>query len=135
MSDSFVNLNGGTVEALDGGGQPSIIGFFQNVAPSYLWINATNVVNSGTLSVGGSGWLKIQATNVNAARGAFEVTSLVPTGSANVGTNYFNDVGIKDVWWGQTNGLVFNSATVYNGNQATAPPHLVQVGPCRPICK
>lgn len=133
MSDSFVNLNSGLVQALDGGGQPSVIGFFQGVAPSYLWVNATNVVNSGTLSVGGSGWLKVQATNMNAARGAFEVTALVPTGSANVGTNYFNDVGIKDVWWGQTNGLVFNSATIYNGSRATAPPHLVQFGLAGPI--
>ena len=130
MSDSFVNLNSGVVQALDGGGLINIgnvIGFLQGVAPSYLWINATNVVNSGTLSVGGSGWLKIQATNVNAARGAFEVTALVPTGSANFGTNYFNDVGIKDVWWGQTN-IAFNSSTVYNGNRAATPPHQVFVG-------
>jgi len=127
-ADNFVNLNNGVVQALDGGGLINVIGFFSGVAPSYLWVAASNVVNPGTLSVGGSGWLKVQATNMNAARGAFEVTSLVPTGSFNTGpTNFVNDVGIKDVWWGQTN-IGFNSATVYNGNRAAAPPHLVFVG-------
>jgi hypothetical protein len=98
-----------------------------------LWINATNVVSKGTLSVGGSGWLRLIGTNIDVARSALEVTALQPVGSINLASNYINDVGINDIWWGQTNGLVFNSAAVYNGQSATTPAHLVEQGPGAPF--
>ena len=123
LANSFVNGSGALVQSLDGG----------TISPSYLWVNATNVVSKGTLSVGGSGWLRVIATNVDVARSALEVTALQPVGSFNIGTNYANDVGISDIWWGQTNGLVFNSATVYNGQAATTPAHLVEQGPGAPF--
>jgi hypothetical protein len=129
-ADSFVNLNGGVVQALDGGGFFVIgIGGFAGASstPSYLWVTATNVVNKGTLSVGGNGWLSVVATNVNMARGALEVTALQPTGTFRIGTsNFLNDVGISDVWWGQTNGFGFRSGSIYDGSTATAPSHPVQ---------
>src|SRR5579862_1758124 len=71
-SDNFVNLNGGTISALDAVGV--IFGLGPSSSVSYLWVSASNVVSKGTLSVGGSGWLKITGTNVNLARSALEVT-------------------------------------------------------------
>lgn len=131
-ADSFVNLNGGVVQSLDGAG--FVLAGGTASTPSYLWVSASNVVNKGTLIVGGNGWLKILGTNVNLARSALEVTALMPAGSFIIGqTNFSNDVGISDIWWGQTNGFTFNSANLYNGNIATAPSHLVQVGPGGPF--
>jgi hypothetical protein len=136
-ADNFVNLNGGTVQSLDVVGLVSttpVVGLGVSTTPvSYLWITASNIVNQGTLSVGGGGWLRITGTNVNLARSGLEVTALQPTGGAIVPpTNYINDVGISDVYWGQTNGLVFNSANVFDGKNAVAPRHGVQVGPGGP---
>lgn len=129
-ADTFVNYNDGIVESLDGAG---LIVFNTNgvlsaasSSPSYLWVNATNIINKGDLSVGGNGWLKITGTNVNMARGALEVTALRPAGSTVIGgTNYINDVGITDLYWGQTN-FNFDSSIVYDGRIATAPPHGIQ---------
>jgi hypothetical protein len=124
---NFVNLNDGLVQAQDGGRLVTI--GTASAAASYLVIAASNIVNKGTLSVGGNGLLNLRGTNVNLARSALEVTALQPRGSVIVGqTNYINDVGINDVWWGQTNGFFFNSAAVWNGTTATAPPHTVQQG-------
>src|SRR5260221_1804600 len=107
-SANFVNLNGGTVESRDGGGFV-VIGSAGGAGgassfPSYLLIDATNIINKGSLIVGGNGWLQIKGTNVNLARGALEVTPLQGNGSFIIGqTNFLNDVGISDVYWGQTN--------------------------------
>ncbi|HZR15985.1 MAG TPA: hypothetical protein VFE51_01545 [Verrucomicrobiae bacterium] len=131
-ANSFVNLNEGLIQSLDAG----LFGFggVNASSASYLWVSASNLVNKGTLSVGGNGWLRLVGTNVNVARSALEVTTLQPIGSVIIGqTNFLNDVGINDVSWGQTNGLTLNSATVYNGNTATTPPHQVQIGPGGPF--
>jgi hypothetical protein len=135
MADNFVNLNGGIVQSLDGGFVIVVGGGTAGsvAARSYLWVNASNVVNHGILSVGGSGWMRIISTNVDVARGALEVTALQPRGSFNGQSNYLNDVGITDIYWGQTNGFGFSSANVYNGTRATAPPHQVQRGPGGPF--
>lgn len=121
-ADNFVNLNTGSIQSLDGGGVFTIGGI---IPASYLWVAASNIQHSGTLSVGAQGWLRLTGTNIDAARSALEVTSIVPTGGALGQSNYLNDVGIYDVWWGQTN-LTFNTGNIYNGNAATAPPHMVQ---------
>jgi hypothetical protein len=132
-ADNFVNLNGALIQSLDATAFGSGIFLGLGSSPSYLWVNATNILNKGTLSVGGNGWLRLIGTNVNVARSALEVAALQPTGSPTINqTNYLNDVGIQDVWWGQTNGLTFNSATVYSGTTATAPRHTVQIGPGGP---
>jgi hypothetical protein len=126
---NFVNLNGGTISALDGGGLIIInIGGSSAAFPSYLLVDATNIVNKGTLSVGGDGWLQLKGTNVSLARSALEVTPLQGNGSLNIGqTNFAPDVGISDVYWGQTN-LTFNTAPIWNGSVARTPPHGVQQG-------
>ena len=130
-ADNFINLNGGLVQSLDSLGLAFVsIGIGTGTSStSYLLVDASNVVNKGTLSVGGGGLLKITGTNVNMARGALDVTPIQSTGSFVIGgTNFLNDAGITDVYWGQTNGLAFNSATIYNGTTATAPRHPVQMG-------
>src|SRR5579883_396152 len=131
---SFANLNGGLVQALDAAGIAVVIVGGGSIgtgvtSSSYLWVDASNVVNKGTLSVGGGGWLKVVGTNVNMARGALEVTPIQSIGSIVIGgTNFLNDAGISDVYWGQTNGLTFNSGRVYTGLTANAPRHQVQFG-------
>ena len=103
------------------------------VPPSYLWVDSSNIINHGTLSVGANGWLKIVGSDVDLARGALEVTAIQPTGSFNGQTNFINDVGISDIYWGQTNTYSFFSPGVYNGRTAVAPPHQVQFGPGGPL--
>ena len=136
-SDNFVNLNQGLVEADDGAGGISFIIGGPNlggslVSPSYLWINASNVVNKGTLRVGADGYLKIKGTNVDLSRSALDVALITGFGSLNGLTNFAADVGIIGEWWGTTNGINFNSAGIYNGNVAATPVHSVQVGPGGP---
>src|SRR5579864_1288811 len=72
FADNFVNLNGGLVESLDSSGLTILFAGGISVgtagaSTSYLLIDASNVVNRGTLSVGGGGLLKIIGTNVNMA--------------------------------------------------------------------
>lgn len=128
MAANFVNSNIGLVEADDLPG--FLIQGFPNLAsvtPSYLWVNATNIINQGTLSVGGNGWMLLVGTNVTLARSGVEVQEITAAGSFNgVFTNFFiPDTGIYDLWWGQTN-LVFDTAAIWNGQTASAPPHPVQ---------
>jgi hypothetical protein len=141
MAGSVVNLNPGVIQSRDsgtlffvgptGGGSVSVA--------SYLWVTSTNIVNQGTMSVGGNGWLRLIGTNVNVSRSALEVTGLTPQGSFNnyPSTNFFPDVAITDVYWGPppTNMPVltsFNSVNVWDGTTATAPSSLVQFGPGGP---
>jgi hypothetical protein len=76
--------------------------------------------------------LKLAGTNVNLARGGVEVTSIIPIGSDNVGSNYFPEAGIRDIYWAATN--IANppgvpTAGIWNGTYATTPLHDITVAP------
>jgi hypothetical protein len=138
MADSVINLNPGVIQSLDAGTLFFVGGGGASVA-SYLWVTASNIVNQGTMSVGGNGWLRLIGTNVNVSRSAIEVTGLTPQGSFNnlPATNFFPDVAITDVYWGPppTNPpplTSFNSVNVWDGTIATAPSSQVQFGPGGP---
>ena len=104
MMANFVNQSGGLIEALDAPATLFIIGLPGGATfPSYLWVSASNIVNRGNITVGAGGWMKLAGTNVDLARGGVEVTSIIPVGSDNIGTNYFPEAGINDIYWGATN--------------------------------
>jgi hypothetical protein len=128
---SFVNQSGGVIEALDAPQTLFIIGLPGGATfPSYLWVSATNIINRGTLSVGAGGWLKLAGTNVNLARGGVEVTAIIPVGSDNVGSNYFPEAGISDIYWGATNIALppgVPTRGIWDGTYATTPGHDITV--------
>jgi hypothetical protein len=106
---NFVNRTGGSVNAaegftitggVDGGGGGSIIA---GATGSYLLVQATNIINQGTLAVGADGLMQLVGTNVNLSRSQLGVNSIVPRGSFNARTNFTPDTAITDVYWGQTN--------------------------------
>jgi hypothetical protein len=125
-SANFVNKNGGTISGLDSPafvilGQANISPLF----PSYLWVISTNIINGGLLSIGADGWMKLAGTNITLRSSGLEVAPIVPQGSFNSLSNFFPDVGINDVWWGQTNLNFLASDRIWDGTTATAPPHTV----------
>jgi hypothetical protein len=97
---------------------------------SQLIVNATNIVNEGTLIAGGAGLLRLVGTNVNLARSGVEIEPIAALGSGLIFTNYFiPDVAIYDVLWGQTN-QVSDSSRIITGRPGnilvSSPPSDVQ---------
>ena len=77
---------------------------------SYLLINATNIVNKGTLMAGANGQIVVTGTNVTLARNSeLEIASITPEGSFNSSTNFTPDVQIYDLYWGATNIMSLNT--------------------------
>lgn len=102
---NFFNRIGATVTSVDG--------FLPNFAytGSYLWIDATNIVNQGTLTAGAAGEIKLSGTNVNLTRSGLQIGSIQPRGSGNGETNFFPDNAIYDLFWAQTN-MTFDSSQI-----------------------
>jgi len=98
LAANFHNRTAGAISAQDG-----LLPSFQ--LGSYLYVQATNVINQGLLSSSAQGYLQIVGTNVNLSRGGVGVTNIPPlgTGSANGDTNFVPDTAIYDSYWGQTN--------------------------------
>lgn len=116
---NFHNRNAGSISASDSGA--IFIGGGAFVTPgsgSYLLVQATNVYNQGTLTVGGSGLLQIVGTNVNVSRSALGVNSVTGTPSQNGKTNFFPSSGITDNYWGQSNDT-FNVTQIATKTTAT----------------
>ncbi len=72
---------------------------------SWLMVWSDSIVNSGTLSTSPQGLIRLEGTTLNLARSRIRTGS--PTngfqffgGSWLLSSNYFNDLGISDVWWG-----------------------------------
>lgn len=139
MADNFVNLAGGTVQALDpgraiviGGGGGVVVGGV-TPPPSYLWIHATNIINKGMISVGANGWMRLAGTNIDLKRSGVQVTSIVPIGSSNAETNFTPDAGIYDLYWNQTN-IAAPPGMIATGIwQATGPLVFAQTPPHQAI--
>lgn len=132
---NFVNRppgtgSGGIIQAVDGQ-SPINIGV-QNVSqllPSYLFVNATNILNRGSLIVGADGWLQLEGSHIDLSRSLLQVTPIEQSalGSFNDAPElgeYVPDAGIYDVYWGQTN-MTFGTPGLWNGNVATSPVHIV----------
>src|SRR5678810_926609 len=107
---NFRNRLSGSITALDEqlgllllNGQP-----FQTelLESSRLLVSATNIINEGLLTAGHAGLIRFEGTNVNLARSGVLIEALQGLGSFNrsIFTNfYIPDVGIYDVYWGQSN--------------------------------
>jgi hypothetical protein len=120
-------------------------GYSNLFSPSYLLINATNVVNRGYLGIVNAGTMRIQGQNVDLSRGGLEVLPLLSGMMANVYWDingdgiieqFSPDNAIWDYWWGAgiqdppirgpintANILRFTGGGVY----ASSPPHQVWV--------
>ena len=98
--------------------------------PSYLWIDATNIVNKGVLRVGANGWLRLVGTNINLSRGALEVSAIVGQGSPTGPGVFLPDVSILDRYW-NAGVRDINTAGLWDGLQATAlgPPQFRMLNP------
>ena len=106
-------------------------GAVRSFIPGYLLVNATNIVNHGTLGIGVNGTMQLVGNNVDLTHGALLVEPVQPGGSYTVNTNwFFPDSGVFDNYWGQTN-MTFDSSglvTLVGGTvTATSPLFGVQV--------
>jgi hypothetical protein len=140
---NFRNRLTGSITALDVrqvlsslNGQPFDIDLLDS---SQLLVSATNIINEGILTAGAAGIVRLVGTNVNLARSGVLIEALTGLGSYNVSifTNfYIPDVGIYDLYWGQSN-QVANSRNIIRQPAGgplivTSPSSLVDFPPPRP---
>lgn len=150
---TFVNDNGGTIDAVGGIIGENVNnpaeGFYTNIlylANSYLDVNATNIINRGTLRSDNSGMIRLNGSKVDLTRGAVVVRpaqniydqyliGCYMGGTKTVfGTNYIPDIGITDYYWALV-GYEFNEsyvpASVYfpylGGYYSMAMDHRVRI--------
>lgn len=124
LAANFHNRNGGLVTAFDST-------LFNGNLGSYLLVNATNIVNQGTLSVGAGGMLHLVGSNVNLSFSGAGVRVITPQGSFNDSptTNVFSpDVAITDQYWGQTNMNIDTGFIIRPDGSVQSPPHRVTQG-------
>ena len=100
---NFVNERGGEITA----GPPGL-----ESEPSYLLIEAENIINQGRLNVGAGGLIRISGDEVDLFNAGLEVNPIAGTGTIN-GTNFFvPDSGLVDEYWGGITNVVGDSSTV-----------------------
>jgi hypothetical protein len=123
-------IEGGELQALFQLGNFQVnLPVFAPVTPSFVFVNASNIINQGTLKVGANGWLRLNGNDLNLSRSSLEVvppqreTMTTLFGSANFPTlGFFTpDIAIWDIFWFDAT-MDFNSAVLWNGVTATAPP-------------
>ena len=129
-AQTFFNDVPGLVEARD---QPAIIVVNQlnaaNITPSYLIIEATNIINRGEFSVGANGIMELTGSHLDLQHSLMSIVSVADAAQGSsyaVLTNYFRpDVAIYDRYWGTTNinaDNTLDTSSLWNSNNvATAP--------------
>lgn len=72
---------------------------------SFITLDATNVVNLGSVIAPYTGLIHVEGKNVNLSQGLLEIVGAQPTGDgvSFPPTNFQNDVGISDNWWSVSN--------------------------------
>jgi hypothetical protein len=98
---NFFNQRGGLIEAYE---------YFYAISsntyyyPTLIAVEATNIVNEGTLSVANAGLVRLEGKNINLSRGAIDVATITPDFAAGwldpQRTTYVPDAGIFDQLWG-----------------------------------
>ena len=130
---NFVNASGAEIQAAN---NPSGIIFGSNPPfliernAGFLLIESENVISHGKFQVAASGLLRIEGDNVDLFNAGMEVEPIVGLGSRIVnGTNFFPDVGIRDIYWGGITNLIANTSGILTAAgtsiNVTTPPHLV----------
>jgi hypothetical protein len=122
LSASFFNDSPGTIQAMDGviGNPPTYATFFA----SYLSVQATNIINKGTLMAGASGQIVLTGTNVTLSRSDLEITPVQGFGSINGTTNFSSDAAVYSLFWA-TNTVSLTSSNLWNGTNVGAVSFLV----------
>jgi len=90
---------------------------------NWLLVEATNIISTGPLSVGSQGLVRLHGRNIDIRRnglrsGQFQTNTGFIFGSSAGASNYINDVGIIDFYWGEgTNNTIDGSGNtmVLNG--------------------
>jgi len=106
----------------------TIVGFFS----SQLFIQATNVINQGMITVGADGLLSVSGTNVNLSRGGIGVLSVddsAQIASANDSPaqgQFYPAAGITDNYWAQTNMTFAVDSLISPFGFIQTPTHTVQ---------
>lgn len=99
------------------------------VAPVFLHIAASNVVNHGYLRADASGLLRIEGNNVNLFNGGFEIEPIAGSGGLVGTTNFLPDTAIQDIYWGGITDLIANTSGILSAAgtslRVVTPPHLV----------
>jgi hypothetical protein len=92
-------------------------------------INATNIVNTGLISVGSSGLLSIKGEHVDLSDSGLMVAPISGMGNLSTGTNFAPDQGIFDNYWGGLTNQIMDSSGLLNvvGTSANviSPAHMV----------
>ena len=98
FADNVINEGGARIVGV----QPNFIGFGPGAPTpvSYVWIDATNLVNSGTLEVGTRGLIRLNAKHADLSRSGLLVGSADLCGFELNPLNFFPDDGITDLYWG-----------------------------------
>ncbi|MDB6059547.1 MAG: hypothetical protein JWO95_3391, partial [Verrucomicrobiales bacterium] len=101
-------------------GTGGILGFGSSTTPaSWMIINATNIVNPGTLAVGNVGLMRLNAKNIDLTRG-----TLVAGDVANLNTNSLVSSGNFFNILGSSTGL---GLTSYGANSYVNPPQVYDI--------
>jgi hypothetical protein len=100
---NFVNERGGEILA----GPPG-----QESDPSYLLIEAENVINQGRLSVGAGGLIRINGDNINLFNAGIEINPIEGSGTFNGTNTFIPDSGLIDEYWGGVTNVIGDSASV-----------------------
>ncbi len=125
LAENFNNRNSGTVSALVG---TTIAGFLS----AQLYVEATNILNQGTVTVGADGLLQVTGTNVNLSRGAAGVQSIDNSASifsvndSPANGQFVPATAVTDNYWAQTNANFRVDGLISEDGIVTTPPHTVQ---------
>jgi hypothetical protein len=83
--------------------------FFNNSLASTLQVAATNITSDGSLSSGAHGLIRLEGNRINVSRSSLRTGSSAISsgilGTSFLGvSNYVNDVGVYDLYWGEGDG-------------------------------
>jgi hypothetical protein len=103
--------------------------FFSDSRASILQVAATNITSTGPLFSGAHGLIRLEGRNINVSRTSLRtgstIASTVFLGGGFLGlSNYVNDIGVTDLYWGEGIGdrlAAANSTTMRLDGQAFRP--------------
>jgi hypothetical protein len=129
LSAVFYNDNGATIQAGDG----TIInmsGVFGG--GSSLLIQATNIINRGSLIATPYGRIKLVGSTVTLSRSTLTIPPIQGVGSVNGQTNFLPDTAVYDEYWGESPTNVFTPDVWVGGTNAAsaAGPNVAVANPC-----
>lgn len=130
-------VNDGTISA-DWIGGSLLSSSLGSSETSTLYVQATNIYNTGPLSVGTKGTLRLEGGNVKARRSGLRSGPPAPSAffsSYTIGGRvYYNDYGISDLYWGLGDGNVLQGGGNINidGPQNARDPYFQMPCPQSP---